>query len=138
MSTEFKKYYVYLDGTYMGSTVTLSEEEAIQEIAEEQDLPTKDMVATLYEMRDRDREAEQEYWDNHPEELKKHKIITFSSRMKLKQLEGEVEDLVKSNPWWINKDYQSTVIKKINTELKKMNEEDLEEILDLLKSRRVK
>lgn len=113
---EHKKYFVYLDGTYMGSTVTLSEEEAIQEIAEEQDLPTKNMVATLYEMRDRDREAEQEYWDNHPEELKKH-------------IEGEV---------WVNKDYQSKVIKKINTELKKMNEEDLEEILDLLKSRRVK
>jgi len=130
MSTEFKKYYVYLDGTYMGSTVTLSEEEAIQEIAEEQDLPTKDMVATLYEMRDRDREAEQDYWDNHPEEVKKH--------IKKAKEEGEPMLILNEEVVWVNKDYQSTVIKKINTELKKMNEEDLEEILDLLKSRRVK
>ena len=36
----------------------------------------------------------------------------------------------------VNKEYQSKVIKKINTELKKMNEEDLEEILDLLKFKR--
>jgi len=47
---EHKKYYVYLDGTYMGSTVTLSEEEAIQEIAEEQDLSTESMEASLVKL----------------------------------------------------------------------------------------
>ena len=57
---EHRKYYVYYyfntqydgvkDGSYMGSTVTLSEEEAIQEIAAEQNRSIEGMEASLIKL----------------------------------------------------------------------------------------
>jgi len=46
-------------------------------------------------------------------------------------MKKENEDIVLLN----NEYHKNLFIKKINTQLKKMNEEDLEDIYDLLKSR---
>ena len=48
-------------------------------------------------MRDKDREAEQDYWDIHPEEEKEH--------IEKAKAEGEPMLIINEKVVWVNKDY---------------------------------